>query len=92
MDMYNQMEWLDDLLEEDPKVSFLRLIWMDELIRRSILEERYKQDLEASIEYYSEHELNELAFYLMNNQPCPIDNGLNYNQTDIQKKLTQLCK
>ena len=92
MDMYDQMEWLDDLLEEDPKVSFLRLIWMDELIRRSVLEERYKCDLEARIENYTEQELNELAFYLMNNMPCPIDNGLNYNQGDILKKLAQLTK
>jgi hypothetical protein len=92
MDQYDQMEWLDNLLEEDLKVSFLRLIWMDELIRRSVLEERYKCDLEARVEYYTEQELNELAFYLMNKMPCPIDNGLNYNQGDIQKKLTRLCK
>jgi hypothetical protein len=92
MDDYTEMEWLDDLLSKETKVSVQRLIWIDELIRRCALEERYKQDLEASIEYCTQQELNELAFYLMNNMPCPIDSGLNYNQRDIQKKLTQLCK
>ena len=82
--------WLDELLSEEPEVNFLRLIWMEELISRSILEERYKQELEATIEFYTDGEMNKLAFYLMNNLPCPIDNGLNYNQTDIQKKLAQL--
>lgn len=92
MDELDQMAWLDDLLSEDPEVSVLRLIWIDELINRCVLEERLKQDLEARIEYYSPKELNELAFYLMNNMPCPIDNGLNYNQGDILKKLAQLTK
>ena len=82
--------WLDELLSEEPEVNFLRLIWMEELISRSILEERQKQELEATLEFYTEGEMNTLAFYLMNNLPCPIDNGLNYNQTDIQKKLAQL--
>jgi len=92
MEAYDQTEWLDNFLAPDPNNSLYRLIWMDEMIGRSILEEMYKQELEASIETYSEKELNELASYLKNNMPCPIDHGLNYNQTAIRKKLNEHCK
>ncbi len=83
-------QWLDELLSEEPEISTSHFIWIGELINRSVLTEDYKVALEAEMEYCTRQRLNEMAYYLLDNQPDRIENGLNYNQTDIKKKLAQL--
>lgn len=83
-------DWLNELLQEGPKPSFLHLLYVDELIRKSILCENQKCALESQISEMNMNELLEITSYLLDHQPEPIANGLNYSQTDIRKKLSQL--
>jgi hypothetical protein len=84
--------WLDELLSEEPEISLSYFVWIGELINRSVLTEDHKLALEAEMGVCNMQRLQEMASYLSKNQIDRIENGLNYNQTDIKKKLAQLRK
>ena len=56
------------------------------LINASITEEE-KEQHERSIGALNYHSANQLIEYLKNNQLNPIESGLNYSQSDINKQL-----
>ena len=49
-----------------------------------------KSEIEKELWYYSEDELNRLKADLCMNQIDHIENGLNYNQGDIKRKLKNI--
>ena len=57
------------------------------LLRTSGYDDDWKARIENELWYYSEEELNELKSNLYMNQVDRIDQGMNYNQTDIKRKL-----
>lgn len=85
-------QWLDELLGETPEVSLSWQLYVDELIRTSCIPEDHKVEIERMVQAMAVADLYELTNYLRDNQPCPIDNALTYNQTDIKRKLTVICR
>ena len=59
----------------------------ENLLQSTGYDDEYKKRMEEDLLYYSEEELNKLKANLYASQVDRIDNGLNYNQTDIKRKL-----
>lgn len=57
------------------------------LLQTSMYNDDEKSEFEKELWYYSEEELNRFKAMLYLNQTNNIDNGLNYTQGDILRKL-----
>jgi len=73
--------WNDEKGNEDLKNE------CENLLRSSSYDHDIISELEKQLWYYSEEELNRLKAILYLNQTNNIDNGLNYTQGDILRKL-----
>jgi len=78
----NFEEWWDDSKgNEDLKQE------VSNLLQSSNYDDDYISEEEKALWHYSEDELLKMKYNLLMNQTDRIDAGLNYNQTDIKRKL-----
>jgi len=73
--------WNDEKGNEDLKNE------CSNLLQTSMYNDDEKSEFEKELWYYSEEELNRFKAMLYLNQTNNIDNGLNYTQGDILRKL-----
>ena len=73
------------------KISIAQLGYLDSLIETSNLTEPQRQEIESKLNFETtEGEGQELINWMLENQRDNINGGHNYNQGDIQKKLTEI--
>ena len=78
----NFEEWWDDSKgNEDLKQE------VSNLLQSSNYDDDYISEEEKALWFYDEQELLKMKYNLLMNQTDRIDAGLNYNQTDIKRKL-----
>jgi hypothetical protein len=65
--------------------------YCESLLNTSSYDDDSKKRIEEELWYYSEEELEILKLNLLGNQIDPIEFGMIYTQTDINKKLREQC-
>ena len=87
------MDWVDELFEEGGQTTALsdnQRDYLYGLLDTSSISEERRYFYESEIANASEVDYYGLLIILQNNQPCPIQSGRNYSQTDIKQHLSKL--